>query len=72
MKSIHEISKQVLLDTIIRKNISRHFKRLAERLNEIDTPTIIMEAISKEFRFLENDLINDSKEVNNGMDKDTY
>lgn len=66
MEHIPDTSKRVLFEIIIKRNIARHFKRLAERLNEIDTPTIIMEAISKEFRFLENDLINDSKEVQNG------
>lgn len=59
-----EVRKE-LIETIIKKNMARHFNRLSERLNEINTAKIIMETLSREFRFLEDDLIKECKEVRN-------
>ena len=49
----------------IRKCVGRHFNRLKERLNEINTAKIIMETLSREFRFMEEDLIKEVKEESN-------
>lgn len=57
--------KSASVETIIKKNMARHFNRLSERLNEINTAKIIMETLSREFRFLEEDLIKECKEVRN-------
>ena len=43
-------------DEIIETITARHFKRLESRLLELDLPQLAYIAISKEFRFLENDL----------------
>ena len=43
-------------DEIIETITARHFKRLESRLLELNLPQLAYIAISKEFRFLENDL----------------
>jgi len=43
-------------DQIIETITARHFKRLESKLLELDLPQLAYIAISKEFRFLENDL----------------
>jgi len=43
-------------DEIIETITARHFKRLESKLLELDLPQLAYIAISKEFRFLENDL----------------
>ena len=43
-------------DEIISKIVSRHFKRLEGYLLDLNLPRLAYIAISKEFRFLEEDL----------------
>jgi hypothetical protein len=50
---------------IIQKNISRHYKRLEQRLKEISAPIVVLETISKEFRFLERDLLSELESQEN-------
>ena len=45
-------------DEIIEHITGRHFKRLESKLLELSLPTLVYSAISKEFRYLENDLKN--------------
>lgn len=45
-------------DEIIEQLVGRHFKRLESRLLELNLPSLVYSAISKEFRFLESDLKN--------------
>jgi len=61
-----------MIETIISRNISRHFSKLKEKLIEVNTAQIVIDAISKEFRFLEKDLKEElvTKEgEKNGLDK---
>ena len=44
-------------DEIIKTITARHFKRLESKLLELNLPQLVYIAVSKEFRFLENDLI---------------
>ena len=50
---------------IIQKNISRHYKRLEQRLKEISAPIVVLETISKEFRFLERYLLSELESQEN-------
>lgn len=43
-------------DEIISELTARHFKRLESRLLELGLPSLAYIAISREFRYLENDL----------------
>lgn len=45
-------------DEIIERIVSRHFKRLEGFLVELNLPRLVYVSISKEFRFLEQDLKN--------------
>ena len=43
-------------DEIVEQITARHFKRLESKLLELNLPQLVYIAISKEFRFLEQDL----------------
>lgn len=43
-------------DEIVEQITARHFKRLESKLLELNLPKLVYIAISKEFRFLEQDL----------------
>lgn len=43
-------------DEIIEILTSRHFKRLEKKLLELHLPQLVYIAVSKQFRYLENDL----------------
>lgn len=43
-------------DEIISEMTARHFKKLEAKLLELDLPSLAYVAISREFRYLENDL----------------
>jgi len=43
-------------EEIVKQIVGRHFKRLESKLLELNLPRLVYITISKEFRFLENDL----------------
>lgn len=59
MEHISDVAKRTLIGIAIKRNISRHYKRLEERLECLNLPIVAWETISREFRFLEKDLLKD-------------
>ena len=64
-----EEQKKYPIESIIRQRMARHYKRLEERLNCLNLNVVAWETISREWRFLEQDLIEDCKAVENGTYK---
>ena len=65
METIGNACKRVMIEAIIKQKMARHYKRLEERLGCIKLNPLVYETISKEWRFLEQDLIEECKAVLN-------
>ena len=65
METIGNACKRVMIETIIKHKMARHYKRLEERLSCINLNPLVYETLSKEWRFLEQDLIEECKAVLN-------
>lgn len=65
VEQIAEPAKRFLISVAIKRNMSRHYKRLEERLECLNLNVVAWETISREFRYLEEDLLRDCESINN-------
>lgn len=65
METIGNACKRVMIEEIIKQKMARHYKRLEERLSCVNLNPLVYETISREWRFLEQDLIEECKAVLN-------
>ena len=56
-----------IIEAKIKQKMARHYKRLEERLSCVNLNPLVYETISREWRFLEQDLIEECKEVENAI-----
>jgi hypothetical protein len=71
METTENSCKCIVVETIIKRKMARHYKRLEERLSCINLNPLVFETISKEWRFLEQDLIEECKAVLDDKEKST-
>lgn len=66
---MEKIEYASIMEAKIKQKMARHYKRLEERLSCINLNTLVYETISKEWRFLEQDLIEECKGVENAVQR---
>jgi len=59
-------------EELLTKLTNRHLAKLLDALDEINSPSIVKDAVKREFWYFSNDIKGQvlSKEQENGMDKD--
>lgn len=64
---MEQINMASIIEAKIKQKMARHYKRLEERLSCVNLNPLVYETISREWRFLEQDLIEECKEVENAI-----